>query len=171
MREQPTHVKAVASQNPALVLTAIVLTVALTAALILALTYQKPYQPPPFEPEAVMGAPNPPESFDYGEIDAAGKFAFGIAGTLYRQEDGSLRIYFSNPETNEAYLMCEVADSGGKALYKSGLLRPGEHVVSLYPITKMKNVAVNIEVRVYALDPEHYYSMGTVTLDNILQPY
>ena len=169
MREQPTNQGSKRMQIATL--SAIILTVALAVAVVFTVLYQPSYKPPPFESGAVSGKPEAPASFGYGEIDAAGSFAFGLAGVMYQQEDGSLRIYFSNPEENEAYLMCEVAEMSGKALYRSGLLRPGEHVVSLNPETKLDNEAINIEVKVYALDPEHYYSLGTVTLDNILQPY
>jgi hypothetical protein len=132
---------------------------------------QQPYKPPPFETKAIVGFPEPPESFSYSEINAAGIFTFGMAGAMYQQEDGSLQVYFTNPEENEPYLMCEVVDKEGKTMYKSGLLRPGEYVISLYPVRKLENAVTNIEINVYGLDPEHYYSAGTITLDNILQPY
>jgi len=170
MREQPTRINSGSKRARVWVITAVILITALAAATFAA-SYQPPYKPSPFEPDAVAGKPEPPENFGYSEIDAAGRFTFGLAGVMYRQEDGSLRVYFSNPEESEAYLMCEIIDPKGATLYRSGLLRPGEYVVSLYPVTKPNHEAVNIEIKVYALDPEHYYSIGMVTLDNILQLY
>jgi hypothetical protein len=159
------------ARKKALLFAVIFITAALTASVVFIFRYQPPYTPPPFESGAMAGIPEPPEGFGYGEIDAMGSFAFGLAGVMYQQEDGSLRLYFTNPEENEAYLMCEIVDTAGKTLYKSGLIRPGEYVISLYPVAKQENKAVNIEVKIYAFDPEFYYSLGTVTLDNILQPY
>ena len=153
------------------VLSAIILSTALAAAAVFLALYTPPYTPPPFEPGAVAGVPEPPEGFRYSEIDAMGSFTFGLSGVLYQQEDGSLRVYFTNPEANEINLICEIIDLDGKTLYKSGLLRPGEHVVSLYPVRELENIAIKTEIKIYALEPEHYYSIGTVTLDNVLQPY
>ena len=177
MREQPekTSVKRTWMASLAVIIPTAVLAVAIVCVALYQPLYQlhsKPqYEPPPFEPGAVLGRPEAPDSFGYGEIDAAGSFAFGLAGVMYQQEDGSLRVYFRNPEDNKAYLMCEVVGYDGETLYRSGLLRPGEHVVSLSPKTRLDNVAKSIEVKVYALDLVHYYSIGTVTLDNTLQPY
>jgi len=171
MREQPTQVQTGSIRARALVFIVIFLVAACTAAVVFAMLYQQPYKPPPFEPQAATGNPDPPESLGYSIIDAMRTFSFGLAGVMYQQEDNSLQIYFTNPEDNVAYLMCEIVDPGGKTLYRSGLLRPGEYVINLYPVTKLENEAVNIDVKIYALDPEHYYSIGTVTLDNILQPY
>jgi acylphosphatase len=167
----------------ALIVSAILLALALLATIAAALSgaaaiaplfqssNNQQYKPPPFELSAVAGMPAPPEGFGYSEIDAMGSFTFGLAGVIYQQEDGSLRIYFANPEKNEAYMMCEVVGPDGNTLYKSGLLRPGEYVASLNPVIKLENKAVNVEVKVYALDPEQFYSIGTVTLDNVLQAY
>ena len=173
LREQPVHVQTGDNKKKILLIVIILFSVALAAAAAAyAMLYQPSYRPPPFEPGAAAGTPAPPEGFGYGEIDAMGSFKFGLAGVMYQQEDGALRIYFTNPEENEAYLMCEVADPGGAALYRSGLLRPGEYVESLRPARKRpENEAISVEVKIYALDPEHYYSVGMVTLDNVLQPY
>ena len=171
MREQPTYVIFTQKRKRALVLAVLILTTALVVVVVATQLYKPPYNPPPFETDAVAGRPEPPDNYGYSEINAAGNFRFGLASVMYQQENGSLRIYFTNPEENVAYLMCEVVDQEGKVLYKSGLLRPGEHLVSLNPVKKLENKAMRIEIKIYALDPEYYYSIGTVTLDNTLQPY
>lgn len=171
MREQPTEVTTGFRKRRVLIFAVVIITVILAAAVLFVALYQPSYKPPPFETNAVEGKPKPPESFGYSILKAAGSFSFGLVGVMYQQEDGSLRVYFTNPEENEAYLMCEVVSFDGNTLYKSGLLRPGEYIVSLDPVRKLDNEAVNIVIKIYALDLEHYYSIGTVTLDNILQPY
>jgi len=174
MREQPMHVKTGSKRMRVFILTVTILTavlaIAVTAVVFTSL-YKPSYKPPPFEQGAVAGMPEAPDSYGYGKIDAMGNFTFWIASVMYRQEDGSIRVYFTNPADNEEFLLCEVVDHEGNTLYKSGLLRPGEHVVSLNPVKKLENEAIKVEVKVYALDSEHFYSAGTVTLDNTLQPY
>ena len=171
MREQPTRIKTGAVKNRAAIITSAVITLALAGIILFLVQYEPPYKPPAFEVGAVTGTPSPPESFGYNSVDAAGKFEFMLAGTFYQQEDASLRIYFNNPPQNEVYLMCEVTDSGGATLYKSGLLRPGEYVESLKPARRLENAATPVEVNVYAFEPDTYYSTGTVVLKNTLQPY
>jgi len=172
MRKQSTRVKTGAARRWAALLTIAVLTALIAAAAILIYLYEPPYRPPPLEPGTLTGVPNPPANMRYGEIDAMGKFTFGIAATTYQQEDSSLAVYLTNNESNAVYLMCEIIDPLKKQiLYRSGLLRPGEHVERLYPLRPLKNEAVDIEILVYALDLESYVSVGTVTLDNILQPH
>jgi hypothetical protein len=170
MREQPMRVRTGALRAITPVCAVILLTAALGVAAIFLFLYERPYSPPPYEPEAITGVPEPPENFRYSKIDVMGSFIFGIAGTTYQQEDGSLKIFFANPEENEAYLLCEVISADGVALYKSGLLRPGEYVERLRPLIGLKNEAIRIEIYIYALEPDTFYSVGMVTLDNILQP-
>lgn len=93
------------------------------------------------------------------------------AGTIYQQADGALELYLTSPEENEAYLLCEVTDIEGKTLYRSGLLRPGEYVERLDSLTALENKAIEIAVNIYAFEPETFYSIGTVTLKNVLQAY
>lgn len=169
MREQTTHVHTGAVKRILVPVLAVALAVAIAALGYRAL--HPPYTPPSFEPTAVAGVPTPPENMGYGEISAEGGFAFSIAGTMYQQEDGSLLIYFTNPQYSEANLQCEIMNENGDILYKSGVLRPGEYVERLQPQTELKNEATKIELNVYAFAPDTWYSKGTINLQNVLQPY
>jgi hypothetical protein len=171
MREQPTRIITGTVIRQVVIFAIIAVTVLLALAVMFVIKYEPPYQPPPFELNAVQGVPNPPENMGYSDVDAMGKFIFWLASTMYQQKDRSLCLYLTNPQENEVYIMCRIVDEKDKTLYKSGLIRPGEYVERLYPIKKIKNKAVNIEVNIYAFDPENFQSVGTVTLDNILQPY
>jgi len=66
MREQPTRVITGAMRNRAMILAVAIITTAVLAAAIFAILHQPAYKPPPFEPEAVAGAPAPPEGFGCG---------------------------------------------------------------------------------------------------------
>ena len=134
-----------------------------------ALAYRPQYTPPPFEPRAVRGIPQPAESIGHVALDAH-NFSFMIASALYQQQDGSLQIYLTNLPENEVYLMCEVIDLDGRILYRSGLLRPGEYLAGFYPQTRPANEAIAVRVHIYALEPESFFSAGTITIGGTLLP-
>ena len=164
------RVKTGAVRKRAAMIVSVAFTIALAAGVTFAISNQASFTPPPFESRAAVGVPQPPEMLRYTRIDAD-RFAFMVAGILTQQEDGSLRIYFTNPEENDVYLMCEIFDADGEVIYRSGMLRPGEYVATLSPITIPGNEAVDIRINIYALEPEVFFSAGTVALGNILQPY
>ena len=80
-------------------------------------------------------------------------------------------LYLTNPESNECIIMAEMTDEAGNVLYRSGALRPGEYVERLYPLLELENVAIPIQMKVYAFEPETWYSLGTIALNNTLQPW
>jgi len=166
LRTQPTNLKTGSLKKRVIIFISIISTLAFTAAALFALLYNAPYNPPPFEPKALQGTPQPPDDSGYSIIDAAGNFTVGAAGNMQYDEDGSLQIYLTNPKENDVYIMCAITDAAGKTLYKSGLLRPGEYVVSFDPIIKQKEAfgEAEIAVKIYAFEPENYYSMGAITL-------
>lgn len=130
-----------------------------------------PYAPPPFEPEAVAGIPSPGADMGYGKVGAEGGFSFWVAGVMYQQQDGSLELWFTNPAGSEVNLMCEIQTEDGTVVYKSGVLRPGEYVERLQPLARLAGEAVPIEMKVYAFEENTWYSKGTISLMNTLQPY
>jgi acylphosphatase len=170
-RTQPIHQRVTRPKRRIIVT---VIGVALLISIVFFWVLREPaYSPPPFEANAAAGAPTPPDNLDYSEFEAVDKFKFKIAGTLYQQEDGSVKVYLTNPDENSLYLMCEIigdVGSGDITLYRSGLLQPGEYVENLEPLLGLENTAIEIKVNIYALDSESFHSMGTVTLDNVLQP-
>jgi len=166
MRNQPTQLKTRFPDNRILIIICIIVTTALTAAVLFQFFYTGSYSPPPFEAKALEGIPNPPDDVSYGEINS-GSFLVGFAGIIQRNDDDSLQVYFVNPEENDVHLMCTIADDNGGELYKSGLLRPGEYLVNLEPITKnISGGRDNVTVEIYAFEPETYYSKGAIVLKN-----
>lgn len=129
------------------------------------------YTPPPFETQAKTGVPEPEERYGYSDISAENGISFSIVGTMYQQEDSSVVLFFTNPETSESNMLCEICDESGKVIYRSGVLRPGEYIERLTPLESIENVAMKIELNVYAFEPETWYSKGTVSLSNMLQPW
>lgn len=172
MREQPTRVRTGAGHRRAAATGILALTVMLLTAGIYLYLYEVPYQPPPFELSAVTGVPDVPDNLRYGELNAAGRFTFSIAATMYQEADGAVKLFLTNHESNETYIMCEVVCiESGRTIYRSGLLRPGEYVERLHPLRRLRNEAMRVEVYVYALALEDFLSVGQVTLENTLQPH
>lgn len=134
--------------------------------------YEKPYTPPPFESNAAEGVPKPEDSFGYGTIEHENSFAFAAAGSIYQQEDGSVILYFTNPEESQSLMMCEIVEKeNGNTLYRTGLLKPGEYVERVKPLEKIPNEAIDVEMKVYAFEEATFYSKGAVTLGNTLQAW
>ncbi|MDD3193900.1 MAG: hypothetical protein PHE47_08700 [Oscillospiraceae bacterium] len=133
--------------------------------------YQPPYQPPAYEPAVQVGVPDPPEGMGYGQISAENGFSFWVAGAMYQQEDGSLLVYLTNPADSVCNILCEITDQDGHTLYRSGALRPGEFVERLYPLKQMENTTIEIQMNVYAFEPETWFSVGTITLNNTLHQW
>ncbi|MCL2072252.1 MAG: hypothetical protein FWH07_08530 [Oscillospiraceae bacterium] len=140
--------------------------VAFTIAAIFLYTYEKPYKPPPFEKNSLSGVPAPPDDNTHYSVIDTGNFYVGFVGIIRRNDDDSLTVYFTNPEENDAYLMCMIADEDGNELYKSGLIRPGEYINDINPIARVEGEFDDAVVEVYAFEPETYYSMGTIVLRN-----
>jgi len=171
VRAQPTKLQTGTGRKRLLLFSAAALILLLAAGIVYIKNDEPPYRPPLWEENAVNGVPEPEESLNYGTIETDGGLIFALAGTMYQQEDGSLLLYFTNPEDSGVLMMCEIRGEGGKVLYQSGMLSPGQYVERLYPQCKLKNEAMKIEMKVYGFEPETYYSMGTVTLENTLQPW
>lgn len=132
---------------------------------------KKDYIPPTFDKTAEMGTPVPPDNMNYGTIATETGIVFSLAGTIYQQRDGSVEIYLTNPPENAANLMAEIVDEEGERLYATGVIRPGEYVERMQPEKEIPNEAVKIEMRIYAFELDSWYSRGTVSLQNTLQPY
>lgn len=131
-----------------------------------------PYTPPEYEVSAIVGEPNPTEDFLYGGMDTAYNFRVQMATNLYQQENGSVKVFFTNVEENDVNLMCEIIDEETeKTLYKSGVVRPGEYVESLEPVEKFSNEAKDIMIKIYAFEPEDWYSAGTIEIGSVLQAW
>ena len=130
------------------------------------------YAPPARESNAKMGTPTPDGHYLYSGLNTDFGYQVMLAANLYRQEDGSLNIYFTNTAANEVLLLCEiVAEDSGDTLYKSGLLKPGEYVESLSPCMDFPNEATMVLVKIYAFEPKTYYSAGSTVLNVTLQAW
>lgn len=130
------------------------------------------YSPPAHERTAEKGEPEVDEGYLYKRVDSDFGYSFSLAANLYRQEDGSLNIYFTDSTENSVDLLCEIHDTDtGELLYKSGRICPGEYVKTLSPVAEFDNAKRDITVSVFALNSDTYKSEGTTELKLVLQPW
>ncbi|MDD3369156.1 MAG: hypothetical protein PHP50_09775 [Lachnospiraceae bacterium] len=110
MRKQTTKIHAGSGKRKLMILACILLLVA-AAFLIWQFIIEKKqtaFVPPEFDPAAQSGTPTPDEGLGYSVISAENSFSFGAAGTMYQQEDGSILLYFTNPEYSQCNMSCEI---------------------------------------------------------------
>lgn len=132
----------------------------------------RPYRPPKFDTAAAAGVPDVPEGlgFGYAGTPDGNSFRVGLASRWKREPDGSLPVWFTNPEGNDAYLLLRITNEDGrKIFYETGLVRPGEYVEKLAPVRKLPEDDMPVTAAVYSLDPENYHSLGTFRLSGTVQ--
>ncbi len=152
-----------------LIITGAVFVIAIVVGIV---SSQLRYHPPEHDENAKSGLPIVEDSYLYREIETDFGYSFSMAANLYRQEDGSLNLYLTNPETNDVDLMCEINDmESGQLLYKSGRILPGEYLVNIPCAEEFENDYHDVSVRIYAFDREKFTSEGTTELSLALQPW
>ena len=130
------------------------------------------YEPPALEESAKTGVPVVDEGYLYMTLESNFGYAFQLAANLYRQEDGSVNIYLTNPAESPVHLLCEILDADTKEVYyKSGRLEPGTYVENLPPLIDFENKMHEIDVLVYAFETEDFTSAGTTTMRMVLRPW
>jgi hypothetical protein len=119
--------------------------------------------PPEFDSNAINGAPNVPEELGYIEPYADGMtFSAGFCGELLISNEKA-DIYFTNKAENNVWLMLRITDEKGSVLAKTGLVRPGEFVKTIY-VDKIPEEGQRIIYKVMAYEKQTYYSMGYFNL-------
>lgn len=130
------------------------------------------YKHPDFEKDAKQGIPTVDESFMYENVNSKFEYSFALAANTYQQEDGSCKVYFTNPETCPYYLQYEMVDSKtGAIYYKSGVLKPGQYVETLELKGRKILQSKEVDVVVYAYEQETWYSAGNTRMKLMLQPW
>lgn len=130
------------------------------------------YRPPALAANAVYGVPEPDESYLYQAVDSPYGYCFGMAVNLYQQEDGSLNVYFTNPEINQVNMKCVIKTAdGGTVLYESDVIAPGTYIENLKPKSKFDNVMMEVTVDIMAFEQDSWYSAGTTNVNLLLQPW
>ena len=131
------------------------------------------YYPPSIDKAAKEGTPpaTAVQGFDVSNISFGG-LSFGMASVIYRQADGAVKIFLTNPNDSGADLLCEIKDADSeKTLFKSGRIKEGQYLERIRTKGGWQNVATPVKIYVYAIDSVTKYSKGTIEFETILQPW
>lgn len=126
------------------------------------------YKPPAFEENVAEGLPQLSEeekvNYGYSPLNLSEKISVYVCGTP-RLDAESVDLYVTNPEENNAWIMCEIFSSDGESIGKSGIIKQGLYLKSL---NKTKQILDDdkLTVKIYFFEPDTYYSAGqTITLN------
>lgn len=119
--------------------------------------------PPAFETNAETGMPVVEDGLGYSEMYKDGMtFSVWMCGEI-RQENGAAVVYFTNPESNNAWLKLRIMDEQGNILGESGLIKPGEYVRSVSLNTEIA-AGTAVRMKIMGYEPETYNSIGSVSV-------
>lgn len=125
------------------------------------------FTPPPFEPAAVSGVPEVPESLGYISPYQEGMgYRFSVCGNVV-MEGNAAAVYLTNPAENEVWLKLRVLDENGNILGETGLIRPGEYVKDV-ALTENLTAGTKIKLKIMGYEPETYFSAGSATLNTAI---
>lgn len=125
------------------------------------------FAPPPFDPAAVAGVPEVPESLGYISPYQEGMgYRFSVCGNVVL-EGSSAVIYLTNPAENEVWLKLRVLDENGNLLGETGLVKPGEYVKDV-ALTENLPAGAPIQLKIMGYEPETYLSAGSATLNTAI---
>lgn len=122
---------------------------------------------PPFEPAAVAGVPEVPESLGYISPYQEGMgYRFSVCGNVV-MEGNNAAIYLTNPAENKVWLKLRVLDESNNILGETGLIRPGEYVKDV-ELTENLTAGTKIKLKIMGYEPETYFSAGSATLNTAI---
>ena len=125
------------------------------------------FTPPPFEPAAVSGVPEVPESLGYISPYQEGMgYRFSVCGNVV-MEGNAAAVYLTNPAENKVWLKLRVLDENGNILGETGLIRPGEYVKDV-ALTENLPTGTKIKLKIMGYEPETYFSAGSATLNTAI---
>lgn len=125
------------------------------------------FTPPLFEPAAVAGVPEVPESLGYISPYQEGMgYRFSVCGNVV-MEGSSAAVYLTNPAENEVWLKLRVLDENGNILGETGLLKPGKYVKDV-ALTGNLPAGTPIKLKIMGYEPETYFSAGSATLNTAI---
>lgn len=127
------------------------------------------FTPPKFDPTAIAGTPDVPESLGYSPLEVERGYKAYVCGKLLAN-GSNVDVYFTSPETNAVWLLLRVTDETGTVLGETGIIRPGEYVKTL-TLNTAPDKEKSVKLKIIAYRPETYTSMGMVGLNTKLKIY
>ncbi|MBO7303576.1 MAG: hypothetical protein J6U68_05270 [Clostridia bacterium] len=123
--------------------------------------------PPEFDLNATKGVPDVPEGLGYEEKYTKGMtFKVSLCGDV-AVENGEAVVYFTNPESNSAFLKMRILDENDNILGESGLIKPGEYLRSVKLASDIADGA-SVKLKIMSYEPETYESLGSISIKTTL---
>lgn len=122
---------------------------------------------PDFDETAITGTPEV-ENSSYSEVYMDGMDFSTVVCALFTVEDSQAEVFFTNPETNEAWLKLRIENENGDIIAETGMLTPGQYVQYI-TFTEEVTTGDTIKLVVMAYEPETYMSLGSVGLNTTLK--
>lgn len=134
---------------------------------MLALSIARPanvVQMPSVELNAVTGIPAPPSELGWTEVKQDDMpYRLYICGVCDVSDDGSVDVWFYNPDDNQALLTLNVYQDDD-LLCETGFLKPGEYLESVQ-LSSVPADGSAITYQIVGYEPDTYYSLGNVSLN------
>jgi hypothetical protein len=125
------------------------------------------YIPPAFDSSAQIGEPTPPADLGYTSMAVEQGLCIKLCGRLF-VKNNSVDLYFTDPKSNDVWLMIKLQDKNGNVLAKSGIIKPGEYIKSVSMLKSITADKTNIKIVVAAFSPNTYISKGSVSVETVL---
>lgn len=122
---------------------------------------------PAFESNAQEGIPEV-DNASYTEVYMDGMSFRAYVCALFFVEDGMAQVYFTNIEENEAWLKLRIWNQDGEIVAETGVIQSGEYVEWI-TFTEEVSSGEGIILELMSYEEETYQSLGTVTLNTVLE--
>lgn len=128
------------------------------------------YVPPAFEENAEKLTDNMIEEYHIVPTETENGFSFAVSPEMKLYKNGRLTIGAANIASNEVFLQYIVskADSD-EVLFQTGVLKPGECIMDLYPENEIEIKEYKLKITVNAFEPDTWHSKGKLILNFTLE--
>ncbi|MDD4414366.1 MAG: hypothetical protein PHR14_07460 [Oscillospiraceae bacterium] len=138
-------------------------------AIRIAANRKEAFTPPAFDPKAITGTPDVPESLGYSPLEVERGYKAYVCGKLLAK-GSNVDVYFASHETNTVWLLLRIMDETESVLGETGIIRPGEYVETI-TLNTVPDKEKTVILKIIAYRPDTYTSMGTVGLNTKLRIY
>ncbi|MFI3141174.1 MAG: hypothetical protein R3Y27_02570 [Clostridia bacterium] len=121
---------------------------------------------PEFDIAAQEGTPSVSNT-SYSEVYMDGMSFSTVVCALFGVEDDQAEVFFTNPDTNTAWLKLRIENADGNVIAETGIIQPGEYVQYIN-FTEEVASGDSIKLVVMSYEPDTYFSMGSVSLNTTL---
>lgn len=126
------------------------------------------FVPPEFDIKAEKGMPDTDDkSFNRLHQDGI-PYSLHICGEVAIYDNRFSDIYFTNDESNNAWLKLRIFDSEDKIVAETGIIRPGEYIKTI-EFNRDMSANEKVRLKVMSYEPGTYHSLGSIVLSSSIK--